>query len=706
VTAWGFCVDRIETVSSGQASVTVQQVWTTDYNNNTKTSFRPGEQIRYKARINNSGTSTVSAAFVWEATGPRQIMGWSGNLDISAGTSTWDLDTTVPADAPAGNYTFRVRATYSGRTSEASSTFTVSGGPCLAESPHPYPNNYNNTWTLTNPDSNAASTRVHFSRIETESGWDYVYVRDANNNQINRFDGTRSDVWSSAVPGRAVKVQLTSDGSITAWGFCVDRIETVSGAQYSATWDSQSAYPTVSQGGRADLWVKYRNTGNTTWQRSSPNRTLLGTLHPDTGAIDYHSPFVCSSWIGDNRPAVLEESSVGPGGIGTFRFPICVPSNMAPGTYRLRVAPLVEGITWMLQSNVFWNVTVTPGGCPVYRAEYYNNRYLSGNPTFVQCEGWPIDHNWGNGGPGNGVGNDNFSARWTGRAHIDSGTYTFIGGADDGIRMWLDGNPIIDQWHDQGYTEYRETRSVSDGDHDIKVEYYENGGAARVYFRWEQQTGCSGSPISLNQTVGGTIGSSGQQHTYCLLVGGGQWISIRMVGNPGWTTNKPDPVLEVYDPGGVSRGYNDDGAFVTNPSSIWYRDSFLAVWLPSAGTYRIIARMYGLGTGPYAMRLEAGREAAPGDLNRDCTINGNDSSILMSRMGSSDPDADLILDGIVNSMDNSILQANWGRGCTAAATGPDQSKAPEIKEVPQEPSEPIEIQPSPVEPESEPTPLP
>jgi hypothetical protein len=106
------------------------------------------------------------------------------------------------------------------------------------------------------------------------------------------------------------------------------------------------------------------------------------------------------------------------------------------------------------------------------------------------------------------------------------------------------------------------------------------------------------------------------------------------------------------------------------------------------------------------MRLEAGREAAPGDLNRDCTINGNDSSILMSRMGSSDPDADLILDGIVNSMDNSILQANWGRGCTAAATGPDQSKAPEIKEVPQEPSEPIEIQPSPVEPESEPTPLP
>jgi len=104
-----------------------------------------------------------------------------------------------------------------------------SGGSCLAESPHPYPDNYDNTWMLINPDTNAASTRIHFSRLETESGYDYVYVRDANNNQINRFTGNYpSGVWSDPVPGRTVKVQLTSDGSVTAWGFCVDRIETVS----------------------------------------------------------------------------------------------------------------------------------------------------------------------------------------------------------------------------------------------------------------------------------------------------------------------------------------------------------------------------------------------------------------------------------------------------------------------------------------------
>ena len=125
--------------------------------------------------------------------------------------------------------------------------------------------------------------------------------------------------------------------------------------------------------------------------------------------------------------------------------------------------------------------------CPnQYRAEYYNNRYLSGNPTFVRCENWPINHDWGSGGPGDGVGNDNFSVRWTGRAHISSGDYTFIARADDGIRVWIGGDLIIDAWRDQSPTEYRVTRYVSSGDYDIRVEYYENGGGAVAQFRWEQ----------------------------------------------------------------------------------------------------------------------------------------------------------------------------------------------------------------------------
>ena len=116
--------------------------------------------------------------------------------------------------------------------------FTVARGDpfppssCLAESPHPYSDNYNQTWTLTNPDSGASATRIHFSRLETEAGYDYVYVRDGNGNEISRFNGTYSSgVWSAAVPGRTVQVQLRTDYSVTKWGFCVDRIETTTIAQ-------------------------------------------------------------------------------------------------------------------------------------------------------------------------------------------------------------------------------------------------------------------------------------------------------------------------------------------------------------------------------------------------------------------------------------------------------------------------------------------
>ncbi len=124
-----------------------------------------------------------------------------------------------------------------------------------------------------------------------------------------------------------------------------------------------------------------------------------------------------------------------------------------------------------------------------YRAEYFNNRNLSGSPVYTRCEGWPINHDWGGGSPGHSVPNDNFSARWTGQAHIDSGSYTFIARADDGIRLWLDGQIILDKWIDQGPTEYRVSRNVNSGEHTVKIEYYEHGGGAVAQFRWEKSSG-------------------------------------------------------------------------------------------------------------------------------------------------------------------------------------------------------------------------
>ena len=612
VTAWGLCVDRIETVSGGTPPVPPSNPRATAVDSSRI-------QVNWNDNSNNE-------------TGFRISDGSSFQTDVGANVTSL----TVTGLAPNSYRCYIIQAfnAYGASAWTGWACATTPSGGCggLLESPHPYTDNYNNTWQLINPDTNATASRIHFSRIETETGYDHVYVRDANNNQINIYDGTRSDQWSDPVPGRTVKVQLTSDGSVTAWGLCVDRIETVSGG----------TPPVPPSNPRATAVDSSRIQVN--WNDNSNNETGFRISDGSSFQTD----------VGANVTSLTV-------------------TGLAPNSYRCYIIQAFNA--YGASAWTGWACATTPsGGCPnQYRAEYFNNRYLQGNPTFVQCEPWPINHNWGTGGPGNGVGSDNFSVRWTGRAHINSGTYTFIARSDDGLKAWVGGGLIIDDWSDHGARDVTAAAAIGDGDYDVRVEYYENTGGAEAQFRWESQGACSGISIPLNQTVNGTIGSAGQQLNYCLSVTGGQWISLRMIGNPGWQTNKGDPILDVYNSSGALIGSGDD-TFVANSSSVYYTDAFLSVFLPSAGTYRIVAHMYGSNTAPYAMRLESGREAAPGDLNRDCAVNDSDSSILASRMGSSDPDADLLLHGIVNSVDMSILQANRGRGCTAAATTRIQDK--------------------------------
>jgi glucose/arabinose dehydrogenase len=127
------------------------------------------------------------------------------------------------------------------------------------------------------------------------------------------------------------------------------------------------------------------------------------------------------------------------------------------------------------------SVTATPASCPTnqYRASYFPNRTLTGTATVVRCE-TTLNYNWGSGSPpGTGVGPDNFSVRWVAtRSFATTRTYTFTATADDGVRVYLDGTLIINQWKDQAPTTYTATRSVTAGNHQVRVDYYERGGGA------------------------------------------------------------------------------------------------------------------------------------------------------------------------------------------------------------------------------------
>jgi hypothetical protein len=122
-----------------------------------------------------------------------------------------------------------------------------------------------------------------------------------------------------------------------------------------------------------------------------------------------------------------------------------------------------------------------------WKGEYFDNRTLSGSPSMVRDDGTGfINFNWGEGSPGSdcGLGSDNFSVRWTRTVSFTSGTYRFTVTSDDGVRIYVDDQLILDKWFDQPPTTYEAEVSPSAGDHTIKMEYYEAAGGALASLSW------------------------------------------------------------------------------------------------------------------------------------------------------------------------------------------------------------------------------
>ena len=68
------------------------------------------------------------------------------------------------------------------------------------------------------------------------------------------------------------------------------------------------------------------------------------------------------------------------------------------------------------------------------------------------------------------------------RNQTSAATYTFTVGAEGGVRLYIDGNLMIDEWYEQGYTEYDITYRLSAGWHEFVLEYYDNQNDSRLSF--------------------------------------------------------------------------------------------------------------------------------------------------------------------------------------------------------------------------------
>ena len=114
-------------------------------------------------------------------------------------------------------------------------------------------------------------------------------------------------------------------------------------------------------------------------------------------------------------------------------------------------------------------------GCAT--GSYYAQYYAGVNFNTLErtrCEAAPLNKNWGRGVISPLGRANNVSARWTGEFNFQqSGEYEFTATADDGIRVYVDGVRIIDEWRDQGATTFKARRQLAAGIHRVRVEYYE-----------------------------------------------------------------------------------------------------------------------------------------------------------------------------------------------------------------------------------------
>ena len=157
-----------------------------------------------------------------------------------------------------------------------------------------------------------------------------------------------------------------------------------------------------------------------------------------------------------------------------------------------------------------------------------------------------FDNNWGRGVVA-GIRADDLGFRSGRTINIPTaGDYQFAAGADDGVRVWIDGTSFIDKWFQEAYTVYNFTVTLTAGSHQVRLDYYEGPGDARVSFTYAQVTPPDVTPparvTNLNATSTGT-----------------QSISLR------WTAPGDDGATgtaSIYDLRSSSAGPIDDTNFL------------------------------------------------------------------------------------------------------------------------------------------------
>ncbi len=208
------------------------------------------------------------------------------------------------------------------------------------------------------------------------------------------------------------------------------------------------------------------------------------------------------------------------------------------------------------------------------QGEYWDNNRFAGAPLIVRTDP-RVDFGWTLNSPGRGIPFDWYSVRWTGRITAPASGVTHLGvEGNDGYRLYLDGTLLIDDWVKRSYGARLADVSLAPGStHQIRLEYYESAGNARVKLVWD-----AGVPDDWRARIDAAVAAARASDVAIVVAGieEGEFRDRAYLGLPGHqealikavaATGKPTVVVLIGGSAITMSGWLDDAGAVLDA---WY----------------------------------------------------------------------------------------------------------------------------------------
>ncbi len=455
----------------------------------------------------------------------------TGNGSFSANTNGGDYaDSFVKLSTTNGLAVADYFTPYNQADLAAGDTDLGSGGPILL------------------PDYMGSTAHPHLLLGGGKQGTVYLIDRDTNMGRFNAggdtnlqaVAGANNGVWSPPACWNGLIYYQASSGPLNCYGVTNGAMGKTAASQGNVSFGLFNGGPVVSANGteNAIVWVinatAFLSSGAgvlyafnaTNLAQQLYNSSQLPARDSPGGAVKMTTPTVSGGkvYVGAEYALsvyglelFLDAPLITPAG-GAFTSSVTVTlgdsspgasiyytldgtapttnSILYSGPFRLGSNAVVQAIAIQagavssaISSASFVNTAAAGRGTGLsgeYYASHSSADAFAGNPTLTRTDA-TVDFNWGGTGPDPLVGATNFTVKWTGtvQAQFDE-PYTFFTTSDDGARLYINGQLLIDDWRNQAPTTTSNTIQLAAQQlYNVELDYYySNDYGAQIALGW------------------------------------------------------------------------------------------------------------------------------------------------------------------------------------------------------------------------------